>query len=175
MDPNADQSDSGNIFANYPFSWILVPLIIFVGVGTLLLCYRYRRRQKLRMQYGTSALERDIEAMGRRSRSRVMHDRRTRERGLGIGVGSREEGLNELGEAPPAYTAPQKRPDNGEDVELSPIQPLSGVAVIDGAGTSSPPTYDELRQQPAHPPQSTVPTPTSNMPEPPPRAVLGSN
>ncbi|KAI1650285.1 hypothetical protein F4815DRAFT_172121 [Daldinia loculata] len=168
-----DDSGSGNIFATYPFSWVLVPIIIFVGVGTLLMCYRYRRRRKLRMLYGTSALERDLEAMGNRSRSRAPAERRTRggRRGLGPDLGSREEGLNELGEAPPAYTPAQKRPDNTDDIELSPLQPSPGAVDTDGPGTSRPPTYEEL-QQGADLTQSTTPVATSNIPEPPPRAVL---
>ncbi|KAI1107068.1 hypothetical protein F4804DRAFT_298445 [Jackrogersella minutella] len=172
---DADDDDSSNIFATYPFSWVLVPLIIFVGGGTLLLCYRYRRRKKLRMLYGTNALERDIEAMGRRSRPRAPNERRARgeRHGLGFGFGSREEGLNELGEAPPAYTAPQKQPEDTEGVELGPIQPPPSAVVTEGASTSRPPAYDEL-QRAADQSQSTTPS-TTNLPEPPPRAVLGSN
>ncbi|KAI0833201.1 hypothetical protein F5Y06DRAFT_184163 [Hypoxylon sp. FL0890] len=174
MDP--DDNDSGNIFATYPFSWVLVPLIIFVGAGTLLMCYRYRRRKKLRMLYGTNALERDLEAMGHRPRPRAPNERRARGegRGLGFGLGSREEGLNELGEAPPAYTAPQKQPEDTEGVELRPIHQPPGTAATEGASTSRPPAYEEL-QQGADRPHSPPPASSSNLPEPPPRAVLSSN
>ncbi|KAI1380820.1 hypothetical protein F4677DRAFT_199423 [Hypoxylon crocopeplum] len=173
MDSDDNDNDSGNIFSTYPFSWVLVPLIIFVGAGSLLVCYRYRRRQKLRMLYGTNALERDLEAMGHRSRPRMPNERRTgRERGL-FGLGSREEGLNELGEAPPAYTAPQKRPDNTEAIELAPMQQPPGMVATEGASTSRPPAYDELHQG-ADRSQSTAPTYPLNIPEPPPRAVLSS-
>ncbi|KAI1808069.1 hypothetical protein F4811DRAFT_333673 [Daldinia bambusicola] len=170
-----EDRDSHNIFATYPFSWVLVPIIIFIGVGVLLMCYRYRRRRKLRMLYGTSALERDLEAMGNRSRSRAPVERRARggRRGLGSAYGSREEGLNELGEAPPAYTPPPKRPDNIEDVELNPLQPqpLPNAVAANGAGTSGPPTYEEI-QLGADQTQPTAPVPTSSIPEPPQRAVL---
>ncbi|KAI1475266.1 hypothetical protein F4774DRAFT_414030 [Daldinia eschscholtzii] len=173
----AEHSGSHNIFATYPFSWVLVPIIIFIGVGTLLMCYRYRRRRKLRMLYGTSALERDLEAMGNRSRSRAPTERRARggRRGLGSGYDSREEGLNELGEAPPAYTPAQKRPDNAEDVELNPLQPLpTAVVATNGAGTSGPPTYEELQLGTGQT-QPTAPDPTPSVPEPPQRAVLPPN
>ncbi|OTA70304.1 hypothetical protein K449DRAFT_393309 [Hypoxylon sp. EC38] len=172
MDP--DDNDSGNIFATYPFSWVLVPLIIFVGAGTLLMCYRYRRRKKLRMLYGTNALERDLEAMGHRPRPRAPNERRARERrGLGFGLGSREEGLNELGEAPPAYTAPQKHPEDTEGVELGPIQQPPNTTATEGASTSRPPAYEDLQRERN---QSQSPPPISpNLPAPPPRAVLSSD
>ncbi|KAI1389837.1 uncharacterized protein F4822DRAFT_399935 [Hypoxylon trugodes] len=172
---DSDDTDSGNIFSTYPFSWVLVPLIIFVGAGTLLVCYRYRRRRKLRMQYGTSALERDIEAMGNRSGSRAPNERRTRERrGLGLGFGSREEGLNELGEAPPAYTAAQKQPDHAEEVELRPISQPSNTVATEGVGTSRLPTYEDIRRD-TEETRSATPPSTLNPPALPPRAVLSSN
>ncbi|KAI0892318.1 hypothetical protein F4806DRAFT_480263 [Annulohypoxylon nitens] len=173
---DADDGDSGNIFSTYPFSWVLVPLIIFVGGGTLLMCYRYRRRRKMRMLYGTNALERDIEAMGRRPRQRPPNERRERgQRRLGFGFGSREEGLNELGEAPPAYTAPQKQPEDTEGVELRPIQHPPGITTTEGPSTSRPPAYEDLQRGASQSEsQSTAPTSTSNLPELPPRAVLSS-
>ncbi|KAI1140455.1 hypothetical protein F5Y05DRAFT_318759 [Hypoxylon sp. FL0543] len=173
---DTDDSDSNNIFATYPFSWVLVPLIIFVGAGTLLMCYRYRRRKKLRMLYGTNALERDLEAMGHRPRPRAPNERRARGegRGLGLGLGSREEGLNELGEAPPAYTAPQKQPEDTEGVELRPIQQPPSTTATEEASTSRPPAYEDL-QPGANQPHSPPPTSSLNLPEPPPRAVLSSS
>ncbi|KAI2625826.1 hypothetical protein GGR54DRAFT_516429 [Hypoxylon sp. NC1633] len=170
-----DDGNSGSIFSTSPFSWVLVPLVIFFGLGAFLIWYRYRRRQKLRMRYGTNALERDLEAMGNRPRPRIPTDRRTgRDRRLIFGLGSREEGLNELGEAPPAYTAPQKRPDDTEAIELAPIHHPPGATTVEGAGTSGPPAYDEL-QRVSDPSQSTTATSTSNVLEPPPRAVLSSS
>lgn len=127
------------------------------------------------MLYGTNALERDLEAMGHRPRPRAPNERRVREgRGLGLGLGSREEGLNELGEAPPAYTAPQKQPEDTEGVELGPIQqPPIATATTEGASTSRPPAYEDLQRERN---QSPSPPPTSsNLPAPPPRAVLSSS
>lgn len=63
-------------------------------------------------------------------------------RRLGLGVGSREEGLNELGEAPPAYMPnPPKPPSDAgaEHVELMTYSQATGAV-----GTSrSPPTYGQ--------------------------------
>ncbi|KAI5860141.1 hypothetical protein GGS23DRAFT_582732 [Durotheca rogersii] len=179
MDYDADSdSDSGSIFTDYPFSWILVPLVIFAVVGMLLVCYRYRRQQKLRMRYGTNALERDLEAMAHHPRPRPGRPAVERYHApgrWGFGFGTRDEGLNELGEAPPAYTAPQKRPDDAEGVELSPMprQP-AGTTAMGGPGINAPPTYDEIERG-SDRSQSAAPPPPSNLPAPPPRAVLSPN
>ncbi|KAI0164234.1 hypothetical protein GGR52DRAFT_111452 [Hypoxylon sp. FL1284] len=180
MDSDDDDSSSGSIFSTYPFSWIIVPLVIFVGAGTLLVCYRYRRRRKLRMQYGTNALNRDLEAMGPRSRSRPPNERRAGgRRGLIMMFGSREEGLNELGEAPPAYTAPQKQPEDTEGVELTRVEQSTSATSttgVDGPGTSRLPAYEDLQRESSRV-QPTTPTPASppNIPEPPPPAHLNAH
>ncbi|KAI1081248.1 hypothetical protein F5B20DRAFT_537447 [Whalleya microplaca] len=172
--------DSGSVFENYPFAWILIPLIILVAAGTLLVFYRYRRRQKLRRLYGTNALERDLEAMGQRASARPPNDPRVRgghrtgRRRRSLNNPGPEEGLNELGEPPPAYTAPRKHPDDSEDIELTPMEhPGSTTTTVD-ASTSSPPAYDAAQQgtdqaQPGAPPA------TTDTPAPPPRAVLSPN
>ncbi|KAI4863856.1 hypothetical protein F4820DRAFT_357851 [Hypoxylon rubiginosum] len=180
MDADDDDTSTGSIFSTYPFSWIIVPLVIFVGAGTLLVCYRYRRRRKMRMQYGTNALNRDLEAMGNQSRPRLPNERRAGgRRGLILMFGSREEGLNELGEAPPAYTAPRKRPEDTEGVELTPVEPSTSTTSTTavegtGTGTSTLPTYEDLQRDPSRP-QHVAPTSSSNLPEPPPPAHLGAN
>ncbi|XXH03603.1 hypothetical protein Hte_010008 [Hypoxylon texense] len=173
-----DSNDSsGSIFSTYPFSWIIVPLVIFVGAGTLLVCYRYRRRRKLRMQYGTNALNRDLEAMAHQSRPRLPNERRPGgRRGLILMFGSREEGLNELGEAPPAYTAPRKQPEDTEGVELTTVEQstsTTSTAAVGGTGARLP-TYEDLQREPSRP-QPQAPTPSSNLPEPPPPAHLNAN
>ncbi|KAI0009881.1 hypothetical protein F4779DRAFT_340333 [Xylariaceae sp. FL0662B] len=176
MDRDDEDDGSGTLFESYPFAWILVPLIVLVIAGTVFSLYRYRRWQKLRMLYSSGALERDLEVMGRRERPRAPNNSWIR-RGqyssgqLGLRAGGQEEGLNELGEPPPAYTAPRKRPEDTEGIELTPVAQPAGTTTV-AAGTSSPPAYDEAQrvtdQRPPIPPASTTNTPTS-----PPRVVLG--
>ncbi|KAI1778265.1 hypothetical protein F4818DRAFT_291852 [Hypoxylon cercidicola] len=177
MDADDDDSSSGSIFATYPFSWIIVPLVIFVGAGTLLVCYRYRRRRKLRMQYGTNALNQDLEAMAHQSRPRLPNERRAGgRRGLILMFGSREEGLNELGEAPPAYTAPRKRPEDTEGVELTPVEQSTSTTSTTAVQSTSAglPAYEDLQRDPSGP-QPTALTSPSNLPEPPPPAHINSS
>ncbi|KAI6092259.1 hypothetical protein F4821DRAFT_159831 [Hypoxylon rubiginosum] len=178
MDADTSDDGSGSIFSSYPFSWIIVPLVIFVGFGTLLVCYRYRRRRKMRMQYGTSALNRDLEAMPHQSRPRLPNERRAGgRRGLILMFGSREEGLNELGEAPPAYTAPRKRPEDTEGVELTPVQQstsTTSTTAVEGTGANGLPTYEDLQREPTRP-NPTTPTSPPNFPEPPPPAHISTH
>ncbi|KAI1763950.1 hypothetical protein GGR53DRAFT_466813 [Hypoxylon sp. FL1150] len=178
MDTDDSDDGSGSIFSTYPFSWIIVPLVIFVGFGTLLVCYRYRRRRKMRMQYGTNALNQDLEAMGHQSRPRLPNERRAGgRRGLIMMFGSREEGLNELGEAPPAYTASRKRPEDTEGVELTPVEPstsTTSTTAAEGTGASRLPTYDDLQREHSHS-QPTAPTSPPNFPEPPPPAHFSTH
>ncbi|KAF3013968.1 hypothetical protein E8E14_006885 [Neopestalotiopsis sp. 37M] len=121
---NDDSDSSGSAFdvGTSPFAWILVPICILVVAAIIITVFRYRRRNKQRTSHGMVALQRDLEALGP---NRVRRSTNTRwqwagdgprnGRRVGIGIGSREEGLNELGEAPPAYSPPQK---NSNDIEL---------------------------------------------------------
>lgn len=126
-----DSGDGLDVGAS-PFAWILVPICILVVAAIIITVFRYRRRNKQRGSRGMNALQRDLEAMGP---DRVRHHHTTATTGgrwqwtgdgprngrrVGIGIGSREEGLNELGEAPPAYSPPQKNPN---DVELHDFVP----------------------------------------------------
>ncbi|ETS82212.1 hypothetical protein PFICI_07214 [Pestalotiopsis fici W106-1] len=118
-----DGSGSAFDVGTSPFAWILVPICILVVAAIIITVFRYRRRNKQRNSHGMVALQRDLEALGP---NRVRRSTNTRwqwagdgprnGRRVGIGIGSREEGLNELGEAPPAYSPPQKNPN--DDVEL---------------------------------------------------------
>ncbi|KAI5922699.1 hypothetical protein F4810DRAFT_248086 [Camillea tinctor] len=110
MDQDDDSDNSG--IGYYPFAWVLIPIVFFGLVAVLLTCYRYRRRrhaQALWEQQNANLRHHphnrppfpphDLEA-GAPGRARSGRTRR-----LGFGFGSRDEGLNELGEAPPAYAA----------------------------------------------------------------------
>ncbi|KAI1118465.1 hypothetical protein F5Y14DRAFT_446829 [Nemania sp. NC0429] len=145
-----------------PFAYVLIPVIGFGLVVSLVTCYRYRRR-KQRLAHFAAGGQAQLEAGGRtrldrgpnsiviiaagggasgRAERRALMAGRSRRLGLGFGTGSREEGLNELGEAPPAYMPnTPKPPTEGapEGVELTTYSQATAEA-----GTSrSPPSYGE--------------------------------
>ncbi|KAI0134693.1 hypothetical protein BJ170DRAFT_679575 [Xylariales sp. AK1849] len=147
---DAPDNDS-NPFDGHPFTWVLVPICILVAAAICIAFFRYRKRNALRRdleatQTGPSQLGRDHRSMWGADRR---HPHGQRRRRTGVGVGSREEGLNELGEAPPAY---QKTP---EDTELRDMTtPPTAVHMIPEFGTrvgpvgdlASPPAYGEAPQ-----------------------------
>ncbi|KAI1270232.1 hypothetical protein F5Y18DRAFT_7521 [Xylariaceae sp. FL1019] len=140
-DPDDDDNSTS------PFTYVLIPIIIIGALVALTTCYRLRRRRATVRTVDTHFAEPD----GRRRT--VIHGPngvvivseegqnggRVRRAGrrLGLGVGSREEGLNELGEAPPAYSAAGPKPPGAENVELQ-----TYTQAAPEAGTSfSPPGY----------------------------------
>ncbi|KAF2963356.1 hypothetical protein GQX73_g10215 [Xylaria multiplex] len=166
--------DNPNNGPSQPFAYVLIPILGFGLIISLITCYRYRRKKQrlARLAADDPTVIRDIEA-GRTRLDRgpngiviVGNERGRRTRGrsrrLGLGIGSREEGLNELGEAPPAYTpnAPKPPSEVGavgvvENVELTTYSQASAEA-----GTSrSPPSYGD---EPAARPGETAVASTSN-------------
>ncbi|KAI3316719.1 hypothetical protein HD806DRAFT_541929 [Xylariaceae sp. AK1471] len=212
-----------------PFAFVLIPIVGFGLIASLITCYRYRRKKRLARLFGDPQL---LES-GRHRRTQLDRGpngviiittngqtgrgtggRRSGRLGLGVGVGSREEGLNELGEAPPAYMPPDngrgpKPPGEngggGENIELAtysqataeagmsrsppeygedPPPPLNGPAT--GAGTGRRSASDDPRaseeastrdatRNTTTAPATMTPTPTTNEPVRPSRAVLPSS
>ncbi|KAI1344954.1 hypothetical protein F5Y15DRAFT_12749 [Xylariaceae sp. FL0016] len=165
---NNDDSDDNNV---YPFAWVIVPLLVFGLVTALLTCYRVRRRRRVMILRGsTAALHQDVEAA---SANRPRGEggggfSRGRDGGRGFGIGSRDEGLNELGEAPPAYNSAVKKSEgDGSDIELRHLNSTgdtgraaySQAVDMDQAGTSTGlPGYDGARRtSPAETGEPTVP------------------
>ncbi|KAI0812165.1 hypothetical protein GGR55DRAFT_677761 [Xylaria sp. FL0064] len=140
--------ENPNNGAQEPFAYVLIPVLVFGLVVSLITCYRFRRRKRrlarLVEEGGSPTFVRDPETGrtridGRGANGAAATGRRRAGRRLGLGVGSREEGLNELGEAPPAYTPNAPKPPSVEHVELMTYS--QATAEI---GTSrSPPTYGE--------------------------------
>ncbi|KAK9415657.1 hypothetical protein SUNI508_10316 [Seiridium unicorne] len=160
-----DNDSSGFNMGASPLAWVAVPICLLIVAALAIAFIRRRRRQRQRHSHGMTALERDLEAMGP---NRVRRSASTRwqwasnqtgdrvGRRVGVGVGSREEGLNELGEAPPAYSPPLK---NQEEVELHGmvVPPVafpndtttsSGTQQTAAVNGSTPPSYGETRHSP---------------------------
>lgn len=121
-------SDNNNDFgslSNQPFAWVLIPLVIFVLIGIVTTIYQVRRRRRrraLQQWPGGSTLT----AGGRVNAASPRENRRR----LGFGTTRSEEGLNELGEAPPPY-AGKKDGQQDDGTELRDLE----------AGEASPPEY----------------------------------
>ncbi|KAH8157191.1 hypothetical protein CIB48_g11056 [Xylaria polymorpha] len=140
-----------------PFAYVLIPVLGFGLIVAVITCYRYRRKkQRLARLAEDPEYQRELEE-GRRQRTQldrgpngviiIAGDRggrrgRSRRLGLGVGVGSREEGLNELGEAPPAYTPNAPKPPSeagAEHIELT----TYSQATAEAGMSRSPPLYGE--------------------------------
>ncbi|KAI1362918.1 hypothetical protein F5Y08DRAFT_259020 [Xylaria arbuscula] len=147
---NDEDPDPGSNGPQQPFAYVLIPILGFGLIVSVLTCYKYKRRKArlARMAAEGIAFARDPETGRVRGPNGTATGRRRAGRRLGLGVGSREEGLNELGEAPPAYTpnAPKPPSENGGGIELMTYS--QATAEI---GTSrSPPGYgQEPRAGPA--------------------------
>lgn len=154
---NSDDDDDS--YSNSPFKWVVVPIAMLVMAAIILFVLRVRQRKKQIQSQGINALQRDVEAMGP-DRARHTGDTRwqwaegTRAgRRLGLGVRGRDEGLNELGEAPPAYSPPTKKPGDIELHEMNPPQATyqnnstlpSDAPHTAGTRGVKPPTYGEAR------------------------------
>lgn len=164
------------------YTWVMVPIVVLAIAAVLMTCMRYRRRNKMIRAFGANAADRDLEA-NRWKRYRrpagTSHlqgavagadaPRGAGRRRFGLGVASREEGLNELGEAPPAYT---KSPQQGDHMEMGETaassaptatsQHTTGMSGPVDARTSSPPTYDGISPNrsviPSAPPPAILPS-----------------
>ncbi|KAI2624044.1 hypothetical protein GGS21DRAFT_325457 [Xylaria nigripes] len=90
------------------FGYILLPVLGLGIVFCLLTCFRYRlRKQRAISARGATSSQPQAETNQGEPIVLVPGPSERRQIGLGLGLGleSVEEGLNEFGEAPPAYTA----------------------------------------------------------------------
>ncbi|KAI1820278.1 hypothetical protein F4861DRAFT_73784 [Xylaria intraflava] len=140
---------------SFPFGYVLIPILGFGVVISLFTCCRYRiRRRQSGRQAGDLSYARTLEE-GRQQGDNAFASREgqaggngdgRRARRLGLGVGNIEEGLNELGEAPPAYTASGPKPP-GAEADIPLVTYSQATAEV---GTSrSLPQYGEEPQLPA--------------------------
>ncbi|KAK5632225.1 hypothetical protein RRF57_007939 [Xylaria bambusicola] len=138
--------DGSSDGSQQPFTYVLIPILGFGLIISVLTCYKYKRRKRrlARMAAEDPTFGRDPETgrtrLDRREPNGAVTGRRRAGRRLGLGVGSREEGLNELGEAPPAYTPNAPKPPS----EAGGIELMTYSQATAEIGTSrSPPDYGE--------------------------------
>ncbi|EQB48226.1 hypothetical protein CGCF415_v003354 [Colletotrichum fructicola] len=136
-------SGEGLGLSSAPYTWILTPLIVFLSIGILATLIQFQRRRRLRrLGLQRPWPRRDLEA----NRQRAGGQRSSRN-GRWAWTTRPDEGLDEFGEAPPAYE-PKAKPGQAvtrdgsfemAHVEHMPPPPLIGAA---GAGRGSlPPDY----------------------------------
>ncbi|KAK8049442.1 hypothetical protein PG994_011172 [Apiospora phragmitis] len=143
MSSDEDGDYDGGLGSNsaHPFTWVMVPIVVLAIAAVLMTCMRYRRRNKMLRAFGPNPPDRDLESMGTGRYRRPGGASRWQwagagdaprgagRRRFGLGVASREEGLNELGEAPPAYS---KSPQQDGHIEMgapaaSVVPPTTGT------------------------------------------------
>ncbi|TRX93406.1 hypothetical protein FHL15_005681 [Xylaria flabelliformis] len=160
---NDDNPNNGS--GQNPFAYVLIPILGFGLIVAVITCYRYRRKKhRLARLAEDPEYQRQLEEGRQRTQLDrgpngviIIADRggrrggRSRRLGLGAGMGSREEGLNELGEAPPAYTPGAPKPPSelgAEHIELT----TYSQATAEAGMSRSPPLYDEAPPSNAGPP-----------------------
>ncbi|EMR63096.1 hypothetical protein UCREL1_9971 [Eutypa lata UCREL1] len=193
---NDDDDDDGS--GRYPYGWFVIPVVGAIALACVVMLLRYRRRKLVRTltSYRNNALRQDIETMGPPRHHRPWNLARTgvsagQNGGVAAGPGPghgpvanrRNEGLNEFGEAPPAYTA-QKQQSAVEEIELGHMGSSQvnvalppAVATTTSATTTSehgsPPSYIEAQQTTVGSSPNSINSPHGG-PDRPPPVVLGS-
>lgn len=108
-DTDTDSNDGGGLFGNTPITWVVIPIIVLFIIAAALTLTMIRRRKRQNMLYRTGGWpSRGLAPHGYYSGgSHVHHHSRS-----GGAFGGRwapwggtrsQDGLNELGEAPPPY------------------------------------------------------------------------
>ncbi|KDN67459.1 hypothetical protein CSUB01_07956 [Colletotrichum sublineola] len=133
-----------------PYTWILTPLVVFLAIGILATLIQLQRRRRLRkLGIQRPWPHRDLEANRPRARGQ-----RSSRNGRWAWTTRSDEGLDEFGEAPPAYERKakpgQSLPRDGSfemaHVEhtatgaIPPPPPIGGTSAGDRG--SMPPDYD---------------------------------
>lgn len=126
-------SDDGGVLSSQPFAWILIPLVIFFFIGLIATIFQVRRRRRRRamlyQRWPSSNAQRVFTPHGE-----VIIVRRRPGASRWTPWQRSQEGLNELGEAPPPYDGKKDPRQNGEGTELRDLE----------AGERPPPEYPAM-------------------------------
>ncbi|KAF4989902.1 hypothetical protein FDECE_14565 [Fusarium decemcellulare] len=125
--------DSGFSLTDRPFAWVLIPLIVILFIGLVATIIQVRRRRRRRTAQWPGHGPRVLAPSGRLFGPAGA--RRTTRGAPWNGTRS-EEGLNELGEAPPPYDGKKERQDGAELQDLEAGSPPEYPAVPGPAVTT---------------------------------------
>ncbi|KAF5231978.1 hypothetical protein FAUST_8966 [Fusarium austroamericanum] len=103
-DSNDDSNDNGFNFGQEPFAWALIPLFVILVLGLTATVIQIRRRRRRRGNQWPGSTPQGTESSGLRGG-------RTSNRGALWNSTRSQEGLNELGQAPPPYDGKKERHD----------------------------------------------------------------
>ncbi|KAK2065285.1 hypothetical protein LY76DRAFT_364450 [Colletotrichum caudatum] len=160
FDGSLGHTNSSLSLSDTPYTWILTPLVVFLAIGILATLIQFQRRRRLR-KLGIQRPWPRPDPEANRPRARVQRTSRT---GRWAWTTRSDEGLDEFGEAPPAYERKakpgQSLPRDGSfemaHVEhtatgaIHPTPPIGGTA--SGARGSMPPDYDTATGSASTPP-----------------------
>lgn len=116
----SDTDSSFGGLSNEPFAWALIPLVVFFFFGAAAIAFTIRRRRRRRLQYlqqwpGTNGQR----VVGPGGNIIVVTSRRPgASRWTPWHTTRSQEGLNELGEAPPPYEGKNERREGTEMRDL---------------------------------------------------------
>ncbi|OHE92952.1 hypothetical protein CORC01_11745 [Colletotrichum orchidophilum] len=104
-DGSLGSTGSSSSLSNMPYTWILTPLIVFLALGIIATLVQFQRRRRLRkLGLQRPWPRRDMEANRQRGGGQ-----RSSRNGRWAWTTRSDEGLDEFGEAPPAYE-PKAKP-----------------------------------------------------------------
>ncbi|KPM44753.1 hypothetical protein AK830_g1796 [Neonectria ditissima] len=133
-----DNDDSSSSLSSQPFAWVLIPVVIFIFIGVVATIVQIRRRRRRR-----AALQYPGLGTGQSAPAGTTRPGRTTRRGTGLAATRSEEGLNELGEAPPPYDG-NKDVRHSDETELRDME--AGVRPPDYPAEPAPAVTTESRR-----------------------------
>ncbi|KAJ4307599.1 hypothetical protein N0V84_012613 [Fusarium piperis] len=113
-----DSNDDDFSLTDRPFAWVIIPLAVIVIIGCIATFFQIRRHRRRRQQQWAGQGPRVLGPPGRRRLFVTTGTRGNGRRAPWAGTRS-QEGLNELGEAPPPYDGKKERQ---EPVELRDLE-----------------------------------------------------
>ncbi|KAH6891368.1 hypothetical protein B0T10DRAFT_485084 [Thelonectria olida] len=109
-----DTEDGGDGFSGRTVAWVLIPLVVIILIGLAATVVQIRRRRLRRQGVTWPGAPGNMQSTG----GRILVVRRGGRNGTRSETARMEEGLNELGEAPPPYEGKKEgRQEDGTELQ----------------------------------------------------------